>query len=115
MYLYLYSVCVHTGPPLAPSFEVTILNRTSLQVSWNEPFTWPGFEIQSYSLLIRYTSSGNESKIQDIDATRRSYILMRDSAAEECKDIEFFLTATSDVGESSPHVAFGGIPKGIST
>ena len=101
---YHYAVCFrHTGVPSIPSPRVTIVNKTTLQISWEKSFTMGHFTVQNYSLSVVNSSSHSVIMSQNITArnvTAYTELFSIPHAGQACSELEINLTAANVIGES---------------
>ena len=92
-----------TGPPLPPSPALRVVNATTLQLSWKDPFTPEGHQIQNFTVsVLNYT--------EEHVIFERVFNLSRESIAQTCEELHFTVIATNDVGESQAADISGEFP-----
>lgn len=108
-----------TGAPLAPNVTITIVNATTLLVSWDKPFTWEQFDIHNYTIRVRNTTNGNTTEktisSDDLISNYRVVTYAMDSngaVAQGCHELQITVTANNGIGESREGFVKGGFPIG---
>ena len=93
---------------------MSVLNATTLQVSWDPPFTFPGHEILHYDITVENKTTG-EAIIdsQRILVAEERALYVNGEMAQKCNELAFTVTATNDLGESDPTTVSGWLPIGI--
>ena len=97
------------GPPLSPAPFVEAVNTTFLQISWEEPFAWEGYTVDSYFITIEIASSGD---IIDRTLNDTAIIFHRERIAMTCANLVFNVSAESVLGRSEPGTVTSGFPIG---
>ena len=89
------------------------MNATTLQLSWDPPFTWSEYEILHYTLRIENRSSGitNQGPVV-FSPTDVTYTLTTSAPVQHCAELRFNVTASNALGDSVPAVVTGGFSKG---
>ena len=120
-------LCITTGPPLAPHPNFTIVNSTTVIVHWDKPFTWQQFDIQNYTVKVRNSTTGevtaetitfgdnrtNTAYSWPLNSTIIGYMMTNNgSIAYICHEVQFNVTASNAIGESSAGQVSGGFPIG---
>ena len=93
--------------PLTPEVTFSVVNESTLQVSWDEPFTCEAFPITGYTVTI--TNFTNLLELRNLSVDTLSYYIT-ESDIDFCNNLTFKVTATSDAGVSAPGVAHGAFP-----
>ena len=102
---------MHTGPPLPPSPELRAVNATTLQLSWEDPFTVEGFGIDYFTVFVKRLDYEEETHV----IFERGFYLSRvEGIAQTCEESNFTVTATNAVGESETADISGEFPFGKS-
>ena len=99
--------------PSIPSPRVTIVNKRTLQISWEKPFTMGHFTVHNYSLSVVNSSSHSVIMSQNITArnvTAYTKLFSIPHAGQACSELEIKLTATNVIGESGVGTTTGGFP-----
>ena len=82
------------APPTSPDPPiVTIINLTTLKISWSPPWTHP---VNNYTLFITNNNTGITMNYTTVNT---QYILY-DEDNSECNVLEFTVSANTDVGNS---------------
>lgn len=102
------------GSPLPPDLKVDISqNGSLLTLSWDEPFTFVGYNVTRYSLRVTNRSQMDTTLQEDIDiGLNRIYSLhtpKRETTV--CHELVFVVNAFSKVGTSRGEI-IGGFPIG---
>ncbi len=100
-----------TGAPLPPATSADVVNATTIELTWTEPFTHQGYGVDHYTVTIENTVTGNITRA-DVNDTRFMYTRVG-GIAQECVKFEFTVTAINVVGESSAVAISAGFPTGI--
>ncbi len=100
-----------TGAPLPPATSADVVNATTIELTWTEPFTHQGYGVDHYTVTIENTVTGNITRV-DVNETRFMYARVG-GIAQECVKFEFTVTASNAVGESSAVAISAGFPTGI--
>lgn len=107
------------GPPLTPQPVFHVVNATHIEVKWDKPFAFPGFDVQNYTLSIWNTSTRSPYSpnlifpvSEDTEYPIRHYISNGGNIPDDCVYLNFTLTASSDVGTSSVGFTTGGFDIG---
>ena len=103
----------HTGVPSIPHPRVTIVNKTTLQISWERPFTMGHFTVHNYSLGVVNTSSDSVVMSRNIlprNATFYTELFSTPHAAQTCSQLQISLTAANVIGKSGVGTTTGGFP-----
>ena len=87
------------------------MNATTLQLSWDPPFTWPDYEILKYIVRVDNRSSGTTESSVVLTPTDLTYTLTAEAPAQHCAELRFNVTASNTLGDSAPAVVVGGFPK----
>ena len=113
----LYSACICINSiaieaPLPPEPHLEVMNATRILVRWETPFTWPGYEILQYSIMINDTDTGDvySKIINATDANFTNTSISIETIAESCIKRIFAVSASSIVGWSDPGIIIGGFP-----
>ena len=107
----------YTGnlPPI--QLAVSVLNATTLQASWDTPFTFAGHEILHYDITVENKTTGDTiiDRWRVLAAEERVVSVSSPDGkiARKCDEITFTVTATNDLGESDPTSVSGWLPIGI--
>ena len=113
------NVCFcHTGVPSIPHPSVTILNKTTLQISWERPFTMRHFTVHNYSLSVVNTSSDSVVMSRNIltrNVTVYTELFSTPHTAQTCSQLQISLAAANVIGESGVGTTTGGFPVSKST
>ena len=88
------------------------MNATTLQLSWDPPFTWPEYEILRYTVRMENRSSGITAEPVVLSPTDLTYTLTTSAPVQHCAELRFNVTASNALGDSDPAVVTGGFPKG---
>ena len=110
--IWVYCFC-HTGVPSIPHPRVTIVNKTTLQISWARPFTMGHFTVHNYSLTVVNTTSDSVIESRNIlarNATVYTELFSTPNAAQTCSQLQISLTAANVIGESGVGTTTGGFP-----
>ena len=106
------------GPPLQPLVhllqEHDVDNNFTHHLNWSAPFTWDGFPITSYNVTVYNHSSGIATTLRKFvnDSELESFSLDSTSSGESCYMLDFYVSATNDLGEGEPSVIRTGHPIG---
>ena len=98
-----------TGPPASPDRPlITVINLTSLLISWSPPWPHP---IDSY--VLSYTSNITAEINVTLPSNTTQFVL-RKSSESDCIVYSVKVLAVTDVGPSEfSNVTYTGFPKGI--
>ena len=106
------------GVPEPPSPQLAVINSTAISVTWNKPFSTPGFDILRYTLNVHNGTSSSIVLTKVFDASgigsypvQYSYISPSISHSD-CHNLSMEVTASNSVGISEAGVAAGGFPIG---
>ena len=93
------------------------MNATHIKLQWDQPFSFPGFNIKSYELTTRSegSQSSNETLFEVTSNTTYPilhYISNGGAIPKECVHMNFTLIARNEVGTSDEGFATGGFPIG---
>ena len=107
---YHYSDEYSADVPLPPNPEFSMLDELTVQVVWEEPFTWHSFPITNYSVDVI-----NETSAELIDSTvlspdMLSYTIAQRGPLDSCTPLLFKVNATNDVGTSFSGCVNGSLP-----
>ena len=111
-----FNVSINAGnlPPVR--LAVSVLNPTTLQASWDPPFTFPGHEILHYDITVENKTTGETiiDRWRVLGAEERVVSVSSPDGeiARKCNEITFTVTATNDLGESDPTSVSGWLPIG---
>ena len=100
------------GGPATPNVSLDVVNATTLQLSWDPPFTWPEYEILNYTVRMENRSSGITEGPVVLSPTDLTYTLTTSAPVQHCAKLRFNVTASNALGDSPPAVVTGGFPKG---
>ena len=100
------------GGPATPNVSLDVVNATTLQLSWNPPFTWPEYKILYYTVRIEDRSSGITEGPVVLSPTDLTYTLTASAPVQHCAELRFNIIASNALGYSAPAVVAGGFPKG---
>ena len=85
------------------------MNRTTIQVEWEAPFTWDDFPITNYTVVAINQTSQEQLASAVLSPDMLSYSLTK--TAEPCTNITFSVWANNSVGEShQPGIVHGAFP-----
>lgn len=98
------------GTPLAPSLtydvEHVINDTFQFFIYWDQPFTWPGFPITNYKIILRNCSSQNEPVHKTIiipenglEEPTRGYQLTTEGTI--CYQLKLSISANNSLGEGN--------------
>ena len=103
--LYTSANYLSLAPPTSPDPPiVTIINLTTLNISWSPPWTHP---VNNYTLFITNNNTGITMNYRTVNT---QYILY-DEDNSECNVLEFTVSANTDVGNSHSEKTIKGFPK----
>ena len=112
-----YISTLYAGTPSPVRLAVSVLNATTLQVSWDPPFTFPGHEILHYNITVVIKTTGetiiDRQRVLGAEERVVSVSSPDGEIARKCNEITFTVTATNDLGEGDPTSVSGWLPIGI--
>lgn len=118
MYIYMYSIA-SLGHPLPPKPTLLIPNSTTIQVSWEKPFTMYGGADILFYIIRMYNSSSqgrNEWTIYPLlQANTYAHNVSMKDIAKECILLTFEVSAINKAGSSPAGTVSGGFPIGMFT
>ena len=97
-----------TGGPSAPEPDIRVINSSLLVLEWEEPFSWPEYPIDHYTLEVNVDPLN--SKI--IPKTQTSVLLPRTGELRECRELGFSVRANNGLADSDIGTVQGGFPIG---
>ena len=100
----MYGLCA--GPPLSPGLTSTFVSVNELLLEWEEPFTWPDYNVIHYEIA-------TGSTIINTSNTTYSFIFTAGERLEDCQNFTFMVSAVSDLGKSVPSTLITGSSIGI--
>ena len=107
----------YVGTPSPVQLAVSVLNATTLQASWDTPFTFPGHEILHYDITVENKTTGetiiDRQRVLGAEERVVSVSSPDGEIARKCDELAFTVTATNDFGESEPAPVSGWLPIGI--
>ncbi len=107
------SLILCAGAPLSPSPLFSVLDKFTVQVEWDAPFTWSAFPIINYTVqVINLTSV--EMLASEVFPTDTFSYNVTSTAPPFCNNLEFLVSATNIIGASTGK-ANGRFPTGIIT
>ena len=100
------------GGPAPPNVSLRVVNATTLQLSWDPPFTWPEYKLLNYTVRMENRRSNITAEPVVLPPSDLTYTLTASSPVQHCADLRFNITASNALGDSAPAVVTGGFPKG---
>ena len=98
---------------MPPKLTVTAASANQILLEWEEPFTWPGYNISGYSVQVVTSSGVIESLVQTTLSRSHLYSVVDSSEQEgECVPLTFKVSAVSELGASQAANVTTGLPKG---
>ena len=98
------------GVPLPPSPVFSIINKLTIHVEWEEPFTWNNFPINAYLVeIVNHTSNTLLSRTS-LNPNNNSYSISQMSPQHFCTTLLVRVSASNVVGSSSFGYIYGGFP-----
>lgn len=88
----------------------SLSSPTQIHVEWEEPFTWPNFNISHY--IVTEIIDEAISQILNTTGLYHTYSSPSGGVVEVCQNVTFQVTAVSDLGESQPGISVNGLPIG---
>lgn len=119
---------IFTGTPMAPtigvSVEHTYNDSFTFNLSWQAPFTWPGFPILSYTVAVTNYSSGQQIMISNISGTSTelesndtgyysNHSMVYTGRGSHCHNLSFSVEAENAIGNGKSVVLYTGQPLGM--
>ena len=102
---YIVTIYIYTGPPSKPIPHLEYnAEEVSLTVTWNESFTYSGFDVNYYTLQIINTNLSSMNM-----SLHRVFTDRFNELPTICNEIEYIVTAYNDIGNTSGAVR-GGFP-----
>ena len=108
-------IAIAPGPPLPPAPRLEVKSTTSVNVSWEEPFTWDLFPVLSYQVSVYNVSSGTHTNTYTLSGNETSQVITRHTETSVCSELRFEVTAKNGEGESGAGTTSGGFPVGKSS
>ena len=96
------------GVPLSPSLQYSVVNDSTLQIRWDEPFTMDGFPIMAYNVTVA-DSISQEVDYYELSSATHSFTVTRTDPSL-CTNLLFSVVAVNDVGPSTPDRVRGALP-----
>lgn len=89
-----------------------MLNVSTVQVEWEAPFTWNGFPITNYTVVVINQTSQEQLANDTLSPDILSYNLTEATPSKYCSTLEFYIYAINKVGTSSSGYVYGSFPTG---
>ena len=100
-----YGICLYcdcAGVPLSPSLQYSVVNDSTLQISWDEPFTLNDFPIMAYNVTVDDLINQEEVVTHELSSATRSFTITQTDPSS-CTNLLFSVVAVNDVGPSTPN------------
>ena len=88
------------------------MDDSTLQLSWEPPFTWPQYEILHYTVDMENRSSGYVLPPVTLSPSETAHTLRASAPLQSCAELRFSVTAHTAIGAGTPAVVTGGFPIG---
>ena len=88
------------------------MNSTAMEVSWDPPFTPAGFNVLFYTVTIVNTSSGITRTASPLINASYLYSTNGSQVSQRCDEIDFYVAASSAVGQSKSGCVNATFPVG---
>ena len=101
------------GPPFPPETpQLTVVNATSLLLSWKRPFSWlPKYPILMYGITVLINSSIASTNVSN---ETHELLYTREVLEGHCEEVAFTITAINSIGASySSTPTKGKLPLGV--
>ena len=119
-------VAMYSGPPLAPAVslttEHTINNTFTFNLTWTTPFSWHGYPIIKYEVIMTNYSSGepiqNTTTVTVLESSPFDNVtgyhhIEYTGHGNRCYDLSFLVTASNSVGKGDHSIVKSGQPIGM--
>ena len=97
---------------MPPDLQYAVIDESSLQVFWEEPYTTEEFPITSYFLRIVDANETSENVLIDTVLSPDTHTLnvTAQTVATMCLNLTFEIWAENSIGNSSVGVSYGAFP-----
>ena len=97
----------YAGEPLHPEPQYSVINDSTVQVIWEQPFTMEEFSITGYNVTV--VDFINQESLLQLSPDTLSFILTHTDSSI-CTNLTFFIVAVNIIGGSPPGVVNGTSP-----
>ncbi len=104
MHTSLFSSCTPPGRPSPVNPRLQYLTATTLRVLWEPPFTWEGYGITEYEVLVKNMTSGEKIVNRNVLGPRFELEAPMGLTASTCNELKVSVVAKTDLGASDPAV-----------
>ncbi len=99
------------GSPLSPSLQYSVVNESTLQVIWDEPFTMEEFPITGYNVTVfSFINQSNEVVASRELRPDTFSVTLTQIDSYLCTNLTLSVSAFNSIGESSPGIVYGAFP-----